>query len=135
MRKTTLLAAAGLLTLSATAFAAVPAAQQAVLDIYAKQAGVQSFDPAAGKAFFEGTFTGGHPDTTSCTDCHTKNPKNQGRTRAGKTIAPVAVSVNPQRFTDFKKVEKWFHRNCVSVLGRDCTATEKGNYIAYMSSI
>lgn len=134
MRKMTFLVAAGLLTLSATSFAA-PAAQQAILDAYAKQAGVQSFDPAAGKAFFEGTHTGGHPETTSCSNCHTKDPRNEGRTRAGKTIAPMAVSVNPKRFTDMKKVEKWFRRNCNSVLGRACTATEKGDFIAYMSSL
>jgi len=44
----------------------------------------------------------------------------------------MAVSANPQRFTDMEKVEKWFGRNCNSVLGRDCTPQEKGDVATWL---
>jgi hypothetical protein len=46
----------------------------------------------------------------------------------------VAVSVNAKRFTDAAKVEERFERDCQTVLGRACTAAEKGDYITYMES-
>jgi hypothetical protein len=30
-------------------------------------------------------------------------------------------------------MEKWFARNCSTVLGRACTAIEKGNIITYLA--
>jgi hypothetical protein len=71
----------------------------------------------------------------SCATCHTADPRNQGKTRANKVIEPMAPNVNPKRFTDRAKVEKWFGRNCRDVLERACTAQEKGDYVAYMLSI
>ncbi len=93
-----------------------------------------AFSADDGKAFWQGTHTGGKPDTPSCTTCHTKDPKATGQTRVGKAIEPMAVSANPKRFTDAETVAKWFLRNCNSVLGRECTAAEKGNVIAYLST-
>jgi len=46
----------------------------------------------------------------------------------------MAVSKNPTRFTKVDEVTKWFGRNCSSVLGRECTAIEKGDIITYLSS-
>jgi len=92
-------------------------------------------DAAAGQAFFQGTHSGGKPDTPSCTTCHTSDPRAMGKTRAGKPIDPMAASANPNRFTDPAKVEKWFLRNCNSVLGRECTANEKADVLAYLKSI
>lgn len=125
--------ATALVALSAAAIAASP--RQAILDGYAKEAGVTAFSAERGKAFFEADHTGGKPASPSCTTCHGTNPRVAGQTRAGKAIEPMAVSANPQRFTDPAFVEKWFGRNCDSVLGRPCTATEKGDFIAYMSSL
>ena len=59
-------------------------------------------------------------------------PQGQGQTRAGKAIEPMAVSKNPARYTNKDDVEKWFTRNCNDVLGRACTAKEKGDFITYM---
>lgn len=109
--------------------------RDALLARYASEAGGATFSPARGEAFFHATHSGGKPDTPSCTTCHTADPRAQGRTRAGKTIEPMAVSANPARFTDPAKVEKWFRRNCNSVLGRECTAAEKGDFIAWLSSL
>ncbi len=139
--KARLLAALAFLALSsAVALAANYAAmRQAILDHYAAEVrktdpGFKGFSAAAGRAFFLAHPGTGRPATPSCSTCHTTNPKSPGRTRAGKTILPVAVSVTPSRFTRLHKVEKWFWRNCHTVYGRACTPLEKGNYITFMAS-
>lgn len=91
------------------------------------------FDALRGKQLFSSMFSGGKPATPSCTSCHSENPAQAGKTRAGKTIEPLALSKSPDRYSDPEKVEKWFRRNCTSVLGRECTALEKGDFIAFMS--
>ena len=92
------------------------------------------FSAERGQAFWTATHPGGKPDTPSCTTCHTVDPTKAGQTRVGKAIDPMAVSATPDRFSDPEKVAKWFQRNCNSVLGRDCTAIEKGDVITYLSS-
>lgn len=92
-----------------------------------------AFSAERGKAFFHAKHVGGKPETASCTVCHTVNPQARGITRAGKEIDPIAVSGTPARFTDPAKVAKWFRRNCKSVLGRECTAAEKGDFITFMT--
>lgn len=63
-------------------------------------------------------------------------PTTPGRhASTGKTIAPLAPAANPERFTDTAKVEKWFRRNCKDVLSRECTATEKADVLAYLTSL
>jgi cytochrome c peroxidase len=92
------------------------------------------FSAERGAALFRAQNTGGKPDTPSCTTCHTSDPTRTGQTRAGKDIQPMAVSLTPERFTDPEKVAKWFERNCVGVLGRACTPTEKGDFLTFMLS-
>lgn len=92
------------------------------------------FSAERGRALHTQTFTGGKPDTPSCTTCHGKDTRAAGRTLAGKPIDPVAVSATPMRYTDPAKVEKWFKRNCTEVLGRPCNAREKGDWLAFMLS-
>jgi len=70
-----------------------------------------------------------------CASCHTANPKQAGQTRVGKRIEPLAPAANPERFTDAAQVEKWFRRNCMDVLQRECSAQEKGDFIAWLSQI
>jgi len=133
----TLLFAAAVLAGSAVASLAAGAAQQAVLDHFAQMVAANGqsfagFSADRGQAFF--LAKNGTGDTPSCSTCHTTDPTNTGRTRVGKAIDPMAVSANPNRFTDLAKVEKWFRRNCNTVLGRECTPTEKGDFIAFMMS-
>lgn len=92
------------------------------------------FSATRGKSLHTHNFAGGKPDTPACTSCHGENPRAAGSTLTGKAINPVAVSATPQRYTDPAKVEKWFKRNCNEVLGRACTAQEKGDWLAYMIS-
>ena len=113
--------------------------QQPLLDVYASEAKASDptfsgFSAERGEHLFRTRFPDAKLDTPSCTACHTADPKKPGQTRAGKDIDPMAVSVNPNRYTDQTKAEKWFGRNCRNVLGRECTATEKGDYITFMSS-
>jgi len=93
------------------------------------------FNAERGKTILLAQFGTGKPDTPACTSCHDKNSALSGKTRAGKLIEPMAVSVNPQRFTDSEKIEKWFGRNCRSVIGRECTLIEKGDFLTYMTSL
>ena len=114
------------------------AGQDAILAQFAEgakaaDAAFAGFDAKRGKAFFLSVQPGGKPETPSCTTCHTKDPKKAGQTRVGKTIAAMAVSVTADRYTDSEKVAKWFLRNCTNVVGRECTALEKGDFVTYMT--
>ncbi len=92
------------------------------------------FSAQRGETLFRTKWNGGDPKTPSCTACHTENPKNPGQNaKTGRPIDPVAVSVNPIRFTDRSEVEKQFGRDCKHVLGRECTPLEKGDYVTFMS--
>jgi len=98
----------------------------------ARQAG---FTPSAkrGEALFRQRFAN-NDKMPACTSCHTDSPLNVGQHAVtGKTIRPLAVVANPERFADTAKVEKWFGRNCKEVIGRDCTPAEKADFVTYMS--
>jgi hypothetical protein len=112
---------------------------KSLLDFYANEAkasdlGFSGFSAERGEHLFRTHFSTGKPDTPSCTTCHTADPTKPGQTRAGKDIEPMAASANPKRYSDQAKTEKWFGRNCNNVLGRECTAKEKGEFITFMLS-
>lgn len=91
-----------------------------------------SADAARGKAF-AGRNWGVSEKLSSCTACHTDNPRNPGRHAVtGKNIAPLSPAVNAERFSDPAKVEKWFKRNCKEVVGRACSAAEKADFIQFV---
>lgn len=106
-------------------YAALAKTQDALFD---------GFDVGRGKSLYVTKSLDGKKDTPSCTTCHTNDPTKAGETRAGKTIDPMAASASPQRYQSLKKAEKWFRRNCKSVLGRECTVTEKGDFLTYMKN-
>ncbi len=138
MMKTSLrwFAAVALLCATGAAFAAD--ARQALLDNYAAQARRDNpqfagFDAARGKALYFGPHTGGDPDLNACAVCHTKDPRKWGTNAESKReIEPMAVSTNPERYLKERKVEKRFKRDCQDVLGRQCTAQEKGDFITFL---
>lgn len=90
------------------------------------------FSAARGKDLHQRAFAGGKADTPACATCHGQDPRGAGRTLTGKPIEAMAVSVTPTRYGDPAKVEKWFKRNCNEVLGRACSAQEKGDWLTYM---
>jgi hypothetical protein len=129
-----LLLAATLALPGLDASAATPANIQKSLEAAARAytPGFSGFSAARGKQFFSST----HGNDWSCASCHTTSPVAAGKhAKTGKEIAPLAPAANPQRFTDAAKVEKWFNRNCNDVLGRVCTAQEKGDVLAYLMSL
>lgn len=118
------------------------AARDAILQDYAAQAaaedsgfsGFSGFSAERGRALYMGPHQGGNPETNACAACHTPDPTAEGRHRkTGRGIEPMAVSVNSGRFTDPDEVEKQFGRDCKNVLGRACTAQEKGDFITFLT--
>lgn len=88
--------------------------------------------PARGQAFFTAT----HGREWSCASCHGATPTGAGKhAGTGKPIQPLAPAFNAERFSDPAKVEKWFRRNCNDVAGRECSAGEKANVLAWLMSL
>ncbi|WP_296059241.1 DUF1924 domain-containing protein [uncultured Amphritea sp.] len=97
------------------------------LDEY-RAAGVATFSADAGQALWQSDNSG-----RSCTQCHGEDPASTGKhAKTGKAIKPMAPSVNPKRFTDSDKIDKWFLRNCKWTLNRECTAQEKGDFLVWI---
>ena len=119
---------------AASASAVSPLDIERTLEAQARQAapGFAGFSAERGRQF----FTANHANDWSCATCHTTDPRSPGRhAKTGKAIAPLAPSANPDRFTDPAAVDKWFKRNCNDVLGRACTAQEKGDILAWLVSL
>ena len=138
------LLAAGVMLISwgaaSLAFAAEDPARQAVLDSYAVEAkavdpSFSGFSAARGEALYRTT----HPqaktaEIAQCLSCHGADPHQAGRNaRTGKVIDPMAVSITARRFTSRDETEKWFGRNCPEVVGRVCSALEKGDFITFLA--
>ncbi len=101
-----------------------------------RQQGATEFSAGAGEAFWNKEFKDAKSgEARSCTGCHGTDLTKAGKhARTGKVIKPMALSVNPKRLTETKKIEKWFKRNCKWTLGRECTPQEKGDVMAYLKN-
>jgi hypothetical protein len=129
------------LTLTAALLAATVGAQAETPPDFEKRFATQAqqenpafvgFSAEQGQRFYART----HGKDWSCASCHGRSPSAIGQHVAtGKTFAPLAPAANPERFTRPDKVEKWFKRNCNEVLGRPCTAQEKGDVLAYLLTV
>jgi len=116
-----------------TAFAETPLEILAAINAEASGIpGFQGFSATRGESFFKTK----HSHSLSCSTCHTENPAAQGKhSETDKLIKPLAPAVNEERFTDMKKVKKWFKRNCNDVLDRECTPQEKGDVLTYLLTV
>jgi hypothetical protein len=104
---------------------------QAQLAYWSAQAG-QAGQATSGDAFFNAR----HGKEWSCASCHGAPPTQTGKhASTGKTIKPLAPAFNSAGFTQTSKVDKWFRRNCGDVLGRECSAQEKADVLAYLLSL
>lgn len=126
----------GLLLISLASHAETP---QQISQTYAVEASLAqpAFVASAkrGEAFFQQRFTN-NDKMPACTSCHTDSPLKAGEhVVTGKSIRPLAVAANGERFSDPAKVEKWFGRNCKEVVGRACTPAEKADFVAFMSEV
>jgi hypothetical protein len=132
-RSLSILAVAGVFS-AAAAYAVTPDQLQAEYEAIARKEATSFIGVSAvrGGEFFRST----HGNDWSCATCHTARPVVPGRhARTGNVLQPLAPVANAERFTDPVKVEKWFKRNCGDVLGRACTAQEKGDVIAFLRSM
>jgi mono/diheme cytochrome c family protein len=132
MHRTLILGLTSLILLPGSASHAGP--REGLLAQYAATAKSADFSATRGHELHTTAFTGGKTQTPSCTSCHGNDVRGAGQTLSGKPIEAMALSVTPTRYTDAAKVEKWFKRNCIEVLGRECTAQEKGDWLSYMLS-
>ncbi len=110
---------------------------QDLIQSYTKTAAAErpGFTPSAprGASFFGQKF-GKSSNMPSCTACHTQNPASAGQhVVTGKAIKPLAPASEPTRLSSIDKVEKWFRRNCTEVLGRECSAAEKADFVSYLA--
>jgi mono/diheme cytochrome c family protein len=113
---------------SFAAYAATPADLQAA---YGALSGT-SAAPDRGQQL----FTTRHGREWSCSSCHGAVPTQAGKhASTGKPIAPLAPAFDPERFVDAAKTEKWFRRNCNDIMGRECSAAEKADVIAWLRTL
>ncbi|MBB5458279.1 DUF1924 domain-containing protein [Paraburkholderia sp. Cpub6] len=116
-------------TAMATANAGTPSE---LLGSYRAQSDSAQSVPSRGQQFFNAS----HGHEWTCASCHGAVPTQTGKHVAtGKAIAPLAPAFNPERFTDAAKTEKWFRRNCNDVVGRECSAAEKADLLAWLLTL
>lgn len=126
-RRASVAVVAGTLLVAAGANAAdTTAARQ--LERFSTASGAPG-DAERGRLF----FTSRHGREWSCASCHRDAPLTAGRhANTGKAIDPIAPVANAAAFTNTARVDKWFRRNCKDVLGKECSAREKADVLAYL---
>jgi len=98
-----------------------------------KSEGAGNFSAEHGKQAWTTEVVSKEGEKRSCTTCHDADPTKPGQhNKTKKVIEPMAPSINAERFTDQKKIEKWFKRNCEWTWGRECTAQEKGDLLKFL---
>lgn len=110
-----------------------------LVDLYGQEAknrnSKSKLTSEAGRAFYIKKVNVDGKDV-SCSSCHTDDPTKDGKhTETGKLIKPLALSANPDRFSDQAKVEKNFMKHCRDLYGHDCSAQDKGDYLTYLLSV
>lgn len=95
--------------------------------------GAGPFSAQSGEKLWKKVVTSDEGDKRECATCHKADlTKNGEHKKNGKTIKPMAPSVNAERYTEVKKIKKWFRRNCKWTWGRVCTPQEKGDLLTYL---
>jgi hypothetical protein len=119
-----------LLALDYTAFAS-PAIDAEFAKFKAE--GANNFSADQGKLNWNNVVISKEGEKRACVTCHGTDPNKSGlHATTQKIIEPMSLSVNPERFADIKKMEKWFKRNCEWAWSRECTAQEKGDILKYL---
>jgi hypothetical protein len=129
VRRAALFGASLLTAVAAPAQTTTPAD---LLAAYTAQAGTAA-SSERGQALFNRKF---NRDFESCAACHGAVPTAKGKDLVSeKAMAALAPAVTPTRFTDRAKVEYRFKVNCKDVVGRECTAAEKADLLAWLISL
>lgn len=122
---------AGSLTATSVSTLAADTTPAAQLQRWSATAGSPG-DASRGKSFFAAT----HGKDIRCASCHGSTPTAPGKhSSTGKVLDPLAPSANSNALTNTAKINKWFRRNCNDVLGRECSAQEKADVIAFLISL
>lgn len=122
-----------LVACAAVSTAALAATPAELLAGYVAQAGAPA-NPERGEKLFNTNF--GKELGLSCASCHGAVPTKSSRHAISeKRLAPLAPGFNDKTFTDRPKVEGWFRINCKDVVGRECTAQEKADVLAWLVSL
>ena len=136
---------------------------QLLLVYYADQAkaidpNFDGFSAERGHAFYLQKHALLGVGVVSCSSCHRKDPREQIRAHKVEILCrachvindeehpdrkeakvryidPFAPHANPERFSDYTHVEKFFKRNCKMVLKRECTPMEKGDLITWLLTV
>jgi hypothetical protein len=136
---------------------------ETLMERYAAQAkaadpAFEGFSTERGHAFYLEKHALMGVGAVSCASCHRKDPREQIRAHRVdilcrachvindeehpapkeaklRYIEPFAPHANPERFTDYTHVEKFFKVNCTMVLKRECTPREKGDLIAWLMTV
>lgn len=110
---------------------ATPATDAALKEY--RSLGAGPFSAQKGKTLWTQKVEDPQGGNKSCQTCHGTDLTVDGKhAKTMKSIDPMAPSANPNRLTDFKKIEKWFKRNCKDVWMRECTAQEKGDILTFL---
>jgi cytochrome c peroxidase len=142
--------------------AACAAGPEAFLEQYARQAtaadpGFTGFSAQRGAAFYLRPHQVDEMGSVSCASCHQPDPRKsseahhdqipcrachvvfsgqpEGHRPTRRELQALAPSANPERFTNEWRTEYWFAYNCKLLLGRECTAQEKGDLITWLLSV
>ena len=101
-----------------------------------QQQGAKNINAENGRLLWQKKYISNNkPFERSCTTCHGKDIQSPGKhVRSGKEIEPMSKKINPSRLTDKNKIAKWFKRNCKWTMGRECTAQEKADIVAFISN-
>ncbi len=95
--------------------------------------GAKDFSAERGKLLWNKEVSNTDGSSRSCSGCHGTDLTQEGKhLKTKRPIQPMAASVNQKRYTDTKKIEKWFARNCKWTWGRECSAQEKGDFLEYL---
>lgn len=91
----------------------------------------QPFSVERGKALWEK-----RNGSKSCAGCHGTDITQPGELKLiwffTKSIKPMALSANPDRYQDPETADKAFDKNCKRVFQRVCTPQEKGDILRYL---
>jgi len=116
------------------------------------------FSAARGREFYFAGHVMPGVGTVSCASCHLDDPRLPVRAHRSavlcrachvisdaehpdpahakkRHIDPFAPTVNPERFRDFDRTERYFDVNCRLVLKRPCSAHEKGDLVVWLQSL
>ena len=115
-------------------FAVAPTAQAtpATDTLLSKYKAVSKTDAAKAKSDWTRETKGEDGEAMSCSTCHGTDFAKAGKHhKTHKVIEPMSPRVTAERFTDEKKIEKWFKRNCKDAWSRECTAQEKADFLTF----